>query len=127
MCLNSPRNPFSSAFHVFAIVDIAGFQEKVSEGDVLKVPRLSGEAGKKMTFAKVMMLADGDSITFGSPFVDGLSVEAEVMEHTRGDKIRVVKFRRRKRRTNVKGHRTHYTTIKITGILGAKKKDKKEA
>lgn len=101
---------------MFAIVDIAGFQEKVSEGDVLKVPRLGSEAGKKMTFGNVMLLADGDNLTIGGPFVDGASVEAEVIEHTRGDKIRVIKFRRRKRRTNLKGHRTHYTTIKITGI-----------
>jgi large subunit ribosomal protein L21 len=101
---------------VFAIVDIAGFQEKVQEGDVLQVPRLDAEKGKKMTFGDVLLLADGDNLTIGGPLVGGAMVEAEVVDHVRGDKIRVVKFRRRKRRTNVKGHRQDYTTIKITGI-----------
>lgn len=101
---------------VFAILDIAGFQEKVSQGDVLRVPRMDGDKGKKMTFGNVMLLSDGDTLTIGGPFVDGATVEAEVVEHSRGDKIRIVKFRHRKRYHKVKGHRQHYTTIKITGI-----------
>lgn len=106
---------------MFAIVDIGGFQEKVSEGDTLTVPLQDAEKGKKLTFGNVMLLSMGDDVQIGMPFLDGVSVEAEVVEHGRGEKIRVVKMRRRKRFRRVKGHRQHETTIKIVGIVGAKK------
>jgi large subunit ribosomal protein L21 len=101
---------------VFAIVEIAGFQEKVSAGDTLTVPLQDAEKGKKVVFGNVLMLSDGDSLSIGAPFVKGVSVEAEVVEHGRGDKIRVFKMRRRKRLRRTKGHRQDHTVIKIVGI-----------
>ena len=100
---------------MFAIVDIAGFQEKVKAGDRLKVPLLDGEAGKTMHFEKVLLLAEEDGkVSVGAPYVSGLSVEAKILAHGRGEKIRVAKMRRRKRYRRVHGHRQHYTEIEIT-------------
>ncbi len=101
---------------MFAIVDIAGTQEKVAVGDTLKVPLQDAESGKKVVFEKVLLIADGDNVTFGAPLVGGATVEAKVVEHGKADKIRVVKTMRRKRYKRTKGHRQHYTTIEVTGI-----------
>jgi len=75
---------------MFAIVDIAGFQEKVTEGDALSVPLLDVEEGKTVTFDTVLLVArSDDDVTVGMPTVAGASVEAKVIAHGRGKKIRV--------------------------------------
>ncbi len=105
---------------MFAIVDIAGFQEKVSVGDTLNVPLLEGEAQGKLTFDKVLMVVtDAGDVSFGSPLVKGAVVEAEVVKHGRDDKIRVFKFRHRKRYMRNKGHRQDHTTVVIKKITAA--------
>lgn len=102
---------------MFAVVEIAGFQEKVAKGDTIHVPLQEGEKGAKLTFDNVLMVvADSGDMTLGSPFVKGAKVEAEVVEHGRDDKVRVFRFRRRKRFMKSRGHRQHYTAIKITNI-----------
>lgn len=101
---------------MFAIVSIAGFQEKVAQGDVLDVPTLDAKEGDTLTFKDVLLIADGKNVNIGTPTVAGASVTAEVVTHGRGDKIRVVKFRRRKRYTRTHGHRQGFTTIKIAKI-----------
>lgn len=101
---------------MFAVVSIAGFQEIVKEGDTLTVPLLDGESKKKIKFEDVLMVSGDNGVTLGAPFVKGASVEVEVVEHGRDEKIRVVKFRRRKRFTRVKGHKQHNTTVKVTKI-----------
>ena len=101
---------------MFAVVEIAGFQEKVSKGDKLKVPTLDSEVEKSMIFDKVLMIVDGDSITIGAPHLAGASVEVKVLEHGKGDKIRVVKAHRRKRYRRVKGHRQGFTEVEVVSI-----------
>ncbi len=101
---------------MYAIVEIAGTQEKVEKGMKLKVPLHDAEENAKLTFDKVLLLADGDNIQIGAPVLEGMSVEAKVLSHGRGDKIRVVKAHRRKRYRRVKGHRQHFTEIEVTGI-----------
>jgi large subunit ribosomal protein L21 len=101
---------------MFAIVDIAGTQEKIQKGLKLQVPLHDAEAGKSLTFDKVLLLADGDDVTMGAPFLSGVTVEATVIGHGRSDKVRVVKAHRRKRYRRVKGHRQNYTEIEITAI-----------
>lgn len=101
---------------MFAVVDMKGFQEKVTEGQKVRIPRVEGEAGAKLIFDQVLLLSKGSAVTVGTPNVAGASVEAKVLEHTRGDKIRVVKQRRRKRYRRVKGHRQEYTEIEIVKI-----------
>jgi len=102
---------------MFAIVDIAGFQEKVEQGAKLQVPlHADQKEGAKLVFDKILLVADGDTVSVGAPYVAGFTVEAKVLGHGRGDKIRIVKAHRRKRYRRVKGHRQDYTSIEITGI-----------
>ena len=100
----------------FAIVDIAGFQEKVEKGMKLHVPHLLGEPGSDITFEKVLLTVDGDTIHLGKPTIAGASVAAKILSHGKDKKIRVAKMHRRKRYRRVKGHRQQYTEIEVTGI-----------
>lgn len=101
---------------MFAIVDIAGFQEKVQEGDALVVPRLESEDGINVMFSKVFLVSNGDTLTFGSPLVSGASVAAKIVGEGRGEKIRVVKAHKRKRYRRVHGHRQDNMKIEILKI-----------
>ena len=101
---------------MFAVVEIAGFQEKLSKGDKLKVPTLEGDAGKSITIDKVLMTVDGDAIKIGAPHLAGASVELKVVSHGQGEKIRVVKAHRRKRYRRVKGHRQGFTEVEVVSI-----------
>ncbi|MEI8230100.1 MAG: 50S ribosomal protein L21 [Candidatus Peregrinibacteria bacterium] len=102
---------------MFAIVDIAGFQEKVSTGDKIHVPLLKGEEGASVTFDKVFLIVDGDTTTVGKPLVTGASVQATILNHGQDAKIRVFKMRRRKRYRRVHGHRQDFTEIEIGKII----------
>ena len=101
---------------MFAIVEIAGFQEKVQKGLVLEVPLLPHDVGTKVVFDKVLLVADGDDIKIGTPQVAGASVEVKVLAHGKGDKIRVVKMQRRKRFRRSKGHRQRFTRIEVMKV-----------
>ena len=102
---------------MFAIVDIAGFQEKAEKGMKLKVQRLEAKEGDTVTFEKVMLLADGDTVMVGKPFVAGATVEAKILQQGRDEKIVVRKFKRRKRfHKIVRGHVQRYTEIEITAV-----------
>ena len=101
---------------MFAIVDIAGFQEKVEKGMKLKVPLQGFEAGKSITFENVMLVSNGDDVKIGAPVLTGASVEVKVLKHGQGDKIRLQKFKRRKRYRRVGGHRQDYTEVEVTKI-----------
>lgn len=102
---------------MFAVVKIAGFQEKVEEGMKLKIPLLSAEPGKIVTFSEVLLVSKGEGKTVvGTPAVTGASVEAKVLAEGKGDKIRVFKMRRRKRYRRTHGHRQDFTQIEVTKI-----------
>lgn len=101
---------------MYAIVDIAGTQEKVEKGMKLKVPLHDAAENSTLTFDKVLLFADGENIQVGAPMLSGITVQAKILSHGRGEKIRVVKAHRRKRYRRVKGHRQHFTEIEVTGI-----------
>ena len=101
---------------MFAIVEIAGFQEKVKEGDTLDVPLHAAKKGEKLKLDNVLMIANGKDITFGAPFINGASVEVKVVDHGRTDKVRVYRRRRRKRFQKTRGHRQDYTTVEVLKI-----------
>lgn len=101
---------------MYAIVRINGIQTKVTPEAVIEVPRLVGEPGEKLTFGEVLLLADGDRISVGRPFVKGAGVSAEVVEHARGPKLRIFKIKRRNDYRKRRGHRDALTRIRITGI-----------
>jgi large subunit ribosomal protein L21 len=101
---------------MFAVIKAQGKQFKVAQGDTLTVDRLKGEEGAKIALGEVLMLIDGGKTTIGTPLVSGAKVEAEIVGHERGDKIKVFKKRRRKNYHRTRGHRQDLTTVKITAI-----------
>jgi large subunit ribosomal protein L21 len=101
---------------MYAIVNINGIQTKVTPNEELNVARLKGEPGSKLTFDQVLMLSDGDKITLGQPYVQGASLTAEVVDHHRGEKIRIFKFKRRREYRRRRGYRDELTRIRVTGI-----------
>ncbi len=103
---------------MFAVFSSGGKQHRVTEGEVIRVERLAAEPGDEVVFDKVLIVADGDEVSVGQPFVDGGKVTAEVVASGRGKKIRVIKFKRRKDYMRRQGHRQWYTELKITGING---------
>ena len=103
---------------MYAVFKTGGKQYKAAPGDVVRVEKLEGENGAAVELDEVLMVADGDDIRVGSPTIDGGKVQAEVVRHGRGDKVRIIKFKRRKHHMKRMGHRQHFTEIKITGIEG---------
>ena len=101
----------------FAIVDIAGFQEKVAEQMKLRVPLLGHKAGETVTFDRVLLHAVDGNIRIGTPYVAGAKVEGKILGEGRGEKIRVFKMKRRKRYRRTRGHRQDYTEIEITKVM----------
>ena len=114
---------------MYAIVEIAGQQFKVSKDLKVYVHRLTSEEGSKISFDKVLLLDDNGNITLGAPAIEGASVEAKVLQHLKGDKVIVFKKKRRKGYKKRNGHRQYLTQIVIEGITasGAKKATKKAA
>jgi len=104
---------------MYAIVEIAGQQFKVSKDQRVFVHRLATEEGNKVSFDKVMLLDDNGTVTIGAPAIEGASVEAKVIQHLKGDKVIVFKKKRRKGYKKKNGHRQSFTQIVIEGILSS--------
>ncbi len=101
---------------MYAVIATGGKQYRVSEGDIIRVEKLGVEAGDSVVFDKVLMVADGDDISIGAPYIEGGNVSATVQSNGRGKKVEIVKFRRRKHHRKQMGHRQSYTEVEITGI-----------
>ncbi|MEZ7499010.1 50S ribosomal protein L21 [Flavobacterium sp. Arc3] len=114
---------------MYAIVEIAGQQFKVSKDLKVYVHRLANEEGTTVSFDKVYLLDDNGVITIGAPAIEGASVEAKVLQHLKGDKVIIFKKKRRKGYKKRNGHRQYLTQILIEGISasGAKKAAPKAA
>ena len=112
---------------MFAIINIAGKQFRVQEGDQIKVPQLSTEAGKSLVFDKVLLTNEGGKVELGSPLVSNASISATVVDHGRDRKIRIFKKKRRKGYKRKNGHRQGFSLVKINSIStsGAKKTSNK--
>ena len=101
---------------MYAVIQTGGKQYRVSEGDTLKVEKLVADEGASVEFDKVLMVADGDDVTVGTPFLEGGKVTATVRGHGRAKKVTIIKFRRRKHYMKRQGHRQWFTELEITGI-----------
>ena len=112
---------------MYAIVEIAGQQIKVAKDQKVYVHRLPGEEGDTVSFDKVLLIGDGDTITLGAPAIDGALIGAKVVKHLKGDKVIVFKKKRRKGYRKKNGHRQYLTQILIESIVtsGGKKEDAK--
>jgi len=103
---------------MYAVIKTGGKQYKVAAGDYLKVEKLDGDVGSKVVIDKILMVADGDNVTIGSPLVAGAKVNATVLSHGKGEKVMIFKFHRRKHYRKTQGHRQSYTEIQIDDING---------
>jgi len=104
---------------MYAIIETGGKQYRVVEGDLVTVEKLNVAEGESLDLPRVLMLADGDSVQIGKPYLDGAKVTAEVAAHGRHAKVRILKFKRRKQHLKRQGHRQSFTQLKITGISGS--------
>ncbi|ABQ13950.1 50S ribosomal protein L21 [Dichelobacter nodosus] len=103
---------------MFAVIETGGKQYKVKPGQRLRVESLAGEVGDKIAFDKVLLVAAGEEVSVGAPYVAGGSVQATIANHGRHKKVTIIKFRRRKHSMKRQGHRQNYTEIVIDTING---------
>mgnify|MGYP001235172294 FL=1 len=101
---------------MYAVVETGGKQYKVKSGDTLRVEKLEGEVGSEITLDKVLLAGEGDSVKTGAPYVSGASVTAKIVEQHRTRKVIVFKYKRRKGYRVKRGHRQHYTALRIGDI-----------
>jgi large subunit ribosomal protein L21 len=101
---------------MYAVFKSGGKQHSVSEGQTIRLEKLDVATGEAIEFDQVLMIANGEEINIGLPLVAGGVIKAEVVAHGRGEKVKIVKFRRRKHYRKQQGHRQWFTDVKITGI-----------
>ena len=101
-----------------AVIETGGKQYKVAEGQTIKIEKLEENTGDKVTFDKVLLIAeeDGKNVNIGEPHIDGASVEGEVIDEGRDRKVMVIKYKRKTRYRRRQGHRQAYTKVKISKI-----------
>ena len=103
---------------MYAVIESVGKQHRVEEGEQIKLEKIEAATGDTIEFDQVLMVGAGSDVKIGAPLVEGGKVTAEVVAHGRHDKIRIVKFNRRKHYRRETGHRQWYTEVKITAIAG---------
>ncbi len=101
---------------MYAIIEACGRQYKVAEGDTVYFEKLDTEAGKTVSFDKVVMLSNDGKVQVGSPYVAGAKVDGKVVSHGRGKKVLVFKYKAKKNERKTQGHRQDYTKVEITSI-----------
>ncbi|MCB1854553.1 MAG: 50S ribosomal protein L21 [Pseudomonadales bacterium] len=101
---------------MYAVIESGGKQHRVVEGETLKLEKLEAATGATVEFDRVLMIGGDDSPRIGTPLVAGGKVTAEVVAHGRHQKVKIIKFNRRKHYRRETGHRQWFTEVKITGI-----------
>ena len=104
---------------MYAVVRTGGKQYKVTKDAVLTVESLAGDVGSKLTLGEILLIG-GDSPKIGAPLVSGASIECEILEHGQGEKVVAFKKKRRKNTHRKRGHRQHFTKVKVLGITAGK-------
>jgi len=102
---------------MYAVIKSGGKQYRVASGEQVRVELISAEVGADVAFEEVLLVGAGDEVKVGAPFVSGAKVTATVVEHGRGDKVRIFKMRRRKHFQKHQGHRQGYTEVRIKDIV----------
>lgn len=103
---------------MYAVIKTGGKQYRVSPGDTLRVESLDADEGASIDIDQVLMVGEGSDVSIGNPLLSDAKVSAKVLSHGRGDKVKIVKFRRRKHHRKQMGHRQNYTEIEITSVNG---------
>jgi large subunit ribosomal protein L21 len=112
---------------MYAIIETGGKQYKVENGDVISVEKLGVEAGKKVTFDKVLVMNDDKAVKIGNPYLEGTTVEGKVVENGKAPKVVVFKYKPKKDSKTKQGHRQPYTLVEINKIGGSAKTSKAAA
>ena len=101
---------------MYAVFKTGGKQYRAATGDKLKVEKIEAEKGATVELDQVLMVGEGEDVKVGTPLIAGGKVTAVVVDHGRHDKIKIIKFKRRKHHMKRAGHRQYFTQIEITGI-----------
>ena len=101
---------------MYAVFKTGGKQYRAATGDVIKVEKIEAEKGATVELDQVLMVGEGEDVKIGAPYLDGGKVTAKVVDHGRREKIKIIKFKRRKNHRKQMGHRQYFTQIEITGI-----------
>ncbi len=101
---------------MYAVIETGGKQYKVQVGDRVRIEKLENDVDEKVVFDKVFLLADGDDVTIGRPFIDGAKVEANVVAQDKAKKVIVYKYKAKKNIRKKQGHRQPYTEVIIESI-----------
>ncbi len=101
---------------MYAIIASGGKQYKIQEGEILRVEKISGEPGTPVSFDRVLMFSDGESVSIGRPVLDNIVVRGHIVEQGKAKKIIVFKYKKRKGYRRKQGHRQQFTGIKIDSI-----------
>ena len=101
---------------MYAIIRTGGKQYRVQPGDVVRIERLTGAVGEKVSLGEVLFLGGDGPVRLGSPVLEGATVSGTVVEQGRGDKIRVFKYKKRKHYRRTRGHRQSYTAVRIDAV-----------
>ncbi len=101
---------------MYAVFQTGGKQYRAATGDTIDVEKIDAEKGATVELDRVLMVGEGEEVRIGTPFLEGGKVTAKVVEQGRGEKIRIIKFKRRKHHMKRAGHRQYFTRLEITGI-----------
>ena len=101
---------------MYAVFKTGGKQYRAATGDVIKVEKIEAEKGATVELDQVLMVGEGEEVKIGAPYLEGGKVTATVVDHGRREKIKIIKFKRRKNHRKQMGHRQYFTQLEITGI-----------
>ncbi|MHB8166164.1 MAG: 50S ribosomal protein L21 [Sulfuricella sp.] len=101
---------------MYAVIKTGGKQYRVAPGEKLKIEQIPADIGSEIVLDQILMVADGEAVTVGTPLISGATVKATVVAQGRGEKVQIFKMRRRKHYQKHQGHRQNYTEIRIDGI-----------
>ena len=101
---------------MYAVFKTGGKQYRAATGDMIKVEKIEAEKGATVELDQVLMVGEGEDVKIGAPYLEGGKVTATVVDHGRREKIKIIKFKRRKNHRKQMGHRQYFTQLKITGI-----------
>ncbi len=110
---------------MYAVIETGGKQYRVQEGDIITIEKIKAEVGETVAFDKVLVLSDGNDVKVGTPYLDA-AVTGSVVEHGKGQKVIIFKYKAKKDYRKKQGHRQPYTMVKIESLTGAAPK-KEEA
>ena len=102
---------------MYAVMQSGGKQYRVKQGDSVRLEALPAAVGAPVSFDQVLMVGEGENARVGAPYVAGARVDATVLSHGRGEKVRIFKLRRRKHYQKTQGHRQSYTEVRIDSIV----------